>query len=80
MCVAQFRYYVNASRFKRDENGSYSKDIDNPNIEVRDKSYLQYKHEDGSIYKRVYYSTDLKRMEELAKQGNSYAINHLKNL
>jgi len=72
MCVAQFREYCNSSHFKRDENGSFEKDLKDKNIELNGV-YIHY-----SDCNSVYYVTDLKKMRQLAKTGNQYAINHLK--
>jgi hypothetical protein len=73
MCVAQFRDYVNASKFQTDWEGQnrFEKDLENPDIEV--SHYRVTENGQG-----VYYKTDLKKMRRLAEQGNAYAINHFK--
>ena len=72
MCVAQFREYVNVSKFQTDWEGQnrFDKDMANPDIEVN-----HYRITDSG--QGVYYRTDLKKMRQLAKQGNIFAINHL---
>lgn len=71
MCVAQFREYCKASQFKKNYSNEYQNDLKDTTKEVG--VYIEYKNMPD-----VHYVTDLKKMKQLAKSGNQYAINHLK--
>lgn len=68
MCVAQFRDYCKASKFKYN---SREADMDNKDLKVKAGTY----HYKGRNW---YYVTDLNEMKRLAKQGNKYAIKEVK--
>ena len=81
MCVSQFRAYCAASNIQVD-GGDFSRktDMENPDVEVKKDFYEQYRDENGRVWQSVYYRTDLRKMRQLAKNGNAYAIAHLENL
>ena len=81
MCVSQFRAYCAASNIQVD-GGDFSRETDlkNPDVEVKKDFYEQYRDENGRVWQSVYYRTDLRKMRQLAKNGNAYAIAHLANL
>ena len=70
MCVAQFRDYCSASKFKINYNNQYEKDLNNKDIIVG--QYFVYEGKPDA-----YYVTDLKKMKELAKNNNPYAIDFI---
>ena len=72
MCVAQFRDYCNASKFQGDFDNQYEKDVNNKYKRVG--IYLTYENQTNH-----YYVTDLKKMDDLAKNGNPYAIREMDN-
>jgi len=78
MCVSQFRAYCAASNIQVD-GGDFSRktDMENPDVEVKKDFYEQYRDENGRVWQSVYYRTDLRKMRQLAKNGNAYAIAHL---
>lgn len=79
MNVARYRDYVNCSSIVTDKEtgGDYSweEDLEDENVEVGKCNF--YRHGNGEIYQITYYRTDLRKMRELAKGGNNYAVEHL---
>lgn len=69
MCVAQYRDYCNASKFRYSSRES---DMNNKDLKVKKGTYY-YKG------RNWYYVTDLNQMKRLAKQGNEYAIIEVSN-
>jgi hypothetical protein len=69
MCIGQYRDYVKASEFRHADR---ERDLQNEDVQVKKGTY-RYKCES------YYYATDLKKIRKLAKEGNQYAIKHLKN-
>lgn len=78
MCVSQFRDYCAASKVQVD-GGDFSRETDlkNPDVEVKPDFWMDYKDASGNVWQSVYYRTDLRKMRQLAKSGNQYAIAHL---
>lgn len=70
MCVSQFRDYCNSSKFKYDNR---EQDIKDRTLQVKKGTH----HYNGNNF---YYVTDLEKLKELAKAGNTYAKKHLKDL
>ena len=77
MCVAQFRDYCAASRIKYDDSGDHlDADLSNPDIIVN--RWRRFDPCFSGNIRTAYFVTDLKALRRLAKQGNQYAINQLK--
>ena len=67
MCVAQFRDYCNAFKFKVKENIT-------KNDEIQHKRGTFYGH---SSHRAYWYTKNKSTMRALAKQGNPYAIKEI---
>jgi len=70
MCEAQYREYCNASEFKYAAREEYLK---NPLFIVKKETW-RYKGRD------YFYVTDINKLKKLAKNGNQYALNELKEM
>ncbi len=69
MCVTQFRDYCRASEFRyRDREV----DLEDKTLKVKQGTY----HYAGRNY---YYVINKRKLEQLAKKGNQYAISALNN-
>jgi len=70
MCVSQFRDFCKVSKFN---HSNYESDL-------KDKSLIVKKGTKWYNGRPNYYVTDLKKLKQLAKLNNEYAIKALENL